>query len=111
VAPPSEIGEQRLTLGTVRREIRRGIPAAAVAEALGAPNIVATDDRGREVWTYDRIATERTFVDESGDAGPVLVGYARNTGMSTVSQRSLTVIVKFDGDAGAGGTLWPPQGS
>ena len=45
VTPPSEIGEKRLTVGTVQREIQKGMAAAAVAEALGAPNIVTTDEQ------------------------------------------------------------------
>ncbi len=95
---PSEIGERRLTVGTVQREIHKGMAAAAVAEALGAPNIVTTDEQGREVWIYDRIATERVYLDESGYVGLVLVGYARQGGAATLSQRTLTVIVKFDGE-------------
>ena len=98
VTPPSEIGEKRLTVGTVQREIQKGMAATAVAEALGAPNIVTTDEQRREVWIYDRIATERAYLDESGYAGLVLVGYARQAGAATVSQRTLTVIVKFDTD-------------
>ena len=61
VTPPSEIGEKRLTVGTVQREIQKGMTAAAVAEVLGAPNIVTTDEQRREVWIYDRIATERAY--------------------------------------------------
>ena len=98
VTPPSEIGEKRLTVGTIQREIQKGMTAAAVAEVLGAPNIVTTDEQRREVWIYDRIATERAYLDESGYAGLVLVGYARQAGAATVSQRTLTVIVKFDAD-------------
>lgn len=98
VTPSSEIGEKRLTVGTVQREIQKGMTAAAVAESLGAPNIVTTDEQRREVWIYDRIATERAYMDESGYAGLVLMGYARQSGAATVSQRTLTVIVKFDAD-------------
>jgi outer membrane protein assembly factor BamE (lipoprotein component of BamABCDE complex) len=98
VTPPSEIGEKRLTVGTVQREIQKGMDATAVAEALGAPNIMTTDDQRREVWIYDRIATEHAYMDESGYAGLVLMGYARQGGAVTVSQRTLTVIVKFDTD-------------
>lgn len=98
VLRPSEIGEQRLTVGTVQREIHKGMPAAGVAEALGAPNIVTTDEQRREVWIYDRIATERVYADEAGYAGLILLGYARQGGAATVSQRTLTVIVKFDAE-------------
>ncbi len=92
--PPGGAEEERLTLGTVQREIRKGMAASQVAEALGAPNIVTTDEQRREVWIYDRVATER--VHELGYAGLVLLGYSRDA--SAVSQRSLTVIVKFDAD-------------
>ena len=93
--PPSSMGgEKNLTLGVVQQEIRKGMPSAAVADALGSPNIVTTDEQGREVWIYDRVATER--VQEVGYAGLILFGYAREAG--AVSQRSLTVIVKFDQD-------------
>ena len=98
VLRPSEVAEQRLTVGTVQREIHKGMAAAGVAEALGAPNIVTTDEQGREVWIYDRIATERAYVDESGYAGLILAGYARQGGASSFTQRTLTVIVKFDGE-------------
>jgi outer membrane protein assembly factor BamE (lipoprotein component of BamABCDE complex) len=98
VLRPSEVAEQRLTVGTVQREIRKGMAASAVAEALGTPNIVTTDEQMREVWIYDRIATERVYADESGYAGLILMGYARQGGVSAVSQRTLTVIVKFDGE-------------
>jgi outer membrane protein assembly factor BamE (lipoprotein component of BamABCDE complex) len=94
VPPESQTGEKNLTLGSVQRAIQKGMLAAAVAEALGSPNIVTTDEQGREVWIYDRIATER--VHESGYAGVILAGYARGT--SVLTQRTLTVIVKFDAD-------------
>jgi outer membrane protein assembly factor BamE (lipoprotein component of BamABCDE complex) len=98
VTPPSEIGAERLTVATVQREIHKGMAAAAVAEALGAPNILTTDEQGREVWIYDRIATERAYLAESGYGGLVLAGYARQGGAATLSQRTLTVIVKFDAE-------------
>jgi outer membrane protein assembly factor BamE (lipoprotein component of BamABCDE complex) len=94
-ASPSPQGrEQRLTLGAVQQEIRKGTSSAAVAEALGSPNIVTTDAQGREVWIYDRIATER--IQEVNFAGLLLIGHSREAG--AVSQQSLTVIVKFDAD-------------
>ncbi len=94
VSPAPQGGEKRLTLGTVQQEIQKGMSNAAVADALGSPDIVTTDEQGREVWIYDRIATER--VQEVGFAGLILIGYGREAG--AVSQRSLTVIVKFDPD-------------
>ena len=42
-----------LTVGKVQREIRVGMTNAEVAEVLGSPNIVSSDDQRREVWVYD----------------------------------------------------------
>lgn len=77
----------RLTVGMVQREIKVGMPSSGVAEVLGSPNIVSTDEHGREVWIYDKTATE---VVVSGSSWLVTAG------ASSKSQRTLTVIVKFD---------------
>jgi outer membrane protein assembly factor BamE (lipoprotein component of BamABCDE complex) len=53
--------ERQMTVGTVQKEIRKGMSAADVAEALGSPNIVTTDSEGREVWIYDR-RLRRSFI-------------------------------------------------
>jgi outer membrane protein assembly factor BamE (lipoprotein component of BamABCDE complex) len=102
---------EKLTVGTVQREIRVGMSGAQVAEALGSPNIVSTDEEGREVWIYDKIATDRVYSESSGGistlilggvAGSGLVGgagaagYRGSSGAVSTSQRTLTVIVKFD---------------
>jgi outer membrane protein assembly factor BamE (lipoprotein component of BamABCDE complex) len=39
----------KMTVGTVQREIKVGMSNAAVAEALGSPNVVTTDEQRREV--------------------------------------------------------------
>ena len=56
----------RLTVGNVQREIRVGMTSADVVEALGSPNIVSTDEKRREVWVYDKIATEHVYSTTSG---------------------------------------------
>ena len=48
----------RLSVGTVQREIHRGMSGADVIAALGSPNVVTTDEGGREVWVYDKFATD-----------------------------------------------------
>ena len=45
----AEIKEDRLTVGRVQGEVKVGMSAAQVAELLGSPNIVTTDDKRREV--------------------------------------------------------------
>lgn len=101
----------KLTVGTVQREIRQGMSGAEVAQALGSPNIVSTDEKGREVWIYDRIATDKVYSSSSGGIralffggaipGPVLGGaasgsYESDAGAASTSQRTFTVIIKFD---------------
>ena len=51
----------RLTVGIVQKEIRLGMAGSQVAEILGSPNIVTTDEQRREVWVYDKIGTEVAY--------------------------------------------------
>lgn len=101
----------RLTVGTVQREIRIGMSGAEVAGALGSPNIVSTDEKGREVWIYDKIATDNVYSTSYGGIGALVFGATGGSGVgagllsgnsnyssgaTSTSQRTLTVIVKFD---------------
>jgi outer membrane protein assembly factor BamE (lipoprotein component of BamABCDE complex) len=102
----------RLTVGKVQREIRVGMTSAQVVEALGSPNVVTTDEERREVWVYDKIATERAYSASSGGVSALILGgyvgssgaggggigpsYSSGAGASSTTQRTLTVIVKFD---------------
>jgi len=85
----------RVTVGTVQREITVGMSAAQVAEKLGSPNVVTTDEERREVWIYDKIATEVLY-SESG-AGLKFLTSGSSGGM-TKTQRTLTIVIKFDQD-------------
>lgn len=98
----------RVTVGTVQKEIRVGMSGAEVAQALGSPNIVSTDDQRREVWIYDKIATDRVYSSSSGGINALFLGFgagaagavggggSASSGASSTSQRTLTVIIKFD---------------
>ncbi len=94
----------KLTVGTVQREIRVGMSGAQVVEALGSPNVVTTDEKGREVWVYDRISTENVYSSSSALILGILTGgtggggglAGTSSGASSSTQKSLTVIVKFD---------------
>lgn len=112
--------ERKLTLGVVQSTVREGIDQAAVATALGSPNIVTTDAAGNETWIYDKISTETSHSGSNraqnfgvgggagagGLAGAVLAlggagaGYSRgandSAGASAQTQRTLTVVIKFD---------------
>ena len=105
-------GANNLTVGTVQREIRVGMSGGEVASVLGAPNIVTTDEERREVWVYDRISTNRAYSTSTGGVsalvlvgalvGDTLVGglgggnYSSSDGASSTTQKTLTVVIKFD---------------
>jgi len=94
-APPNDtLPDRELTTGVVQREIRKGMSAAEVAEALGSPNIVARDKNGRETWIYEKFAREV----RGGDSQYWLVFVWGGSRGSATTQRTLTVIIKFDGD-------------
>lgn len=95
-APPAEQPTDQLTVGTVQRKIEIGMSSADVIAALGSPNIVATDDQRREVWTYDRISTERVTSSESSWFTIILAGTSSDRSSSSSQQRTLTIILRFD---------------
>lgn len=88
----------KITVGTVQKEIKKGMSGAEVAAALGSPNIVSTDEQGREVWIYDKISTDRVQSESSGYGTLILFGYRGSAGSSSTSQQTLTIIIKFDND-------------
>ena len=97
----------RVTVGMVQREIRVGMPTAEVAAILGSPNIVSTDADRNEVWIWDKISSDVSYSRSSGVVAGLVIGSSgggagggsKNAGARSSSQRTLTVIVKFD-DAG-----------
>lgn len=98
--------DENLTVGTVQKEIRIGMPGAEVASVLGSPNIVSTDEDRNEVWIYDKISTQ--YVHSDVQAGVLAIGGGSDAvGGATVSggqrsgatsQRTLTIVIKFDQD-------------
>ncbi len=104
--------EREFTLGVVQKSIYRGMSQASVAQALGSPNIVTRDEVGAETWVYDKIATEASYSSDRGGvsglgaaggvAGSVLIlgglagSYDRAAGAASSTQRTLTVVIKFD---------------
>jgi outer membrane protein assembly factor BamE (lipoprotein component of BamABCDE complex) len=109
-AAVEEPAGERLTVGTVQKEIRVGMSGAEVAAVLGSPNIVSTDEERREVWIYDKIATDAAYSSSSGGIASLILGGSgsvaggvtgnanQSAGASSTSQRTLTVIIKFDND-------------
>ena len=94
----AEIKEDRLTVGRVQGEVKVGMSAAQVAELLGSPNIVTTDDKRREVWIYDKVSTDRVDTASSSYAGLIILGANSSDRASSQRQRTLTIIIKYDED-------------
>ncbi len=95
---------ERITVGAVQKEIKVGTPATQVAQYLGSPNIVTTDEQHRESWIYDKISTEVAYSNSSGGIGGLIVGGSGGgigygsggSGATSKSQRTLTIIIHFD---------------
>ena len=102
----------RISAGKVQREIREGMTGAEVVSVLGSPNMVTTDSERREVWVYDKVATEQVYSASQGGFGSVLGGLVggaagglfggasgnveRGSGAASTSQRTVTIVIKFD---------------
>lgn len=86
----------KLTAGIVQREVYRGMPASDVAAILGSPNIVSLDENKDEVWIYDKISTQVEYSTKGSGVWLLVVGGASESGYARKSQRTLTIIVKFD---------------
>jgi len=86
----------KVTVGVVQREIKVGMSGSAVVEALGSPNIVSTDSERREVWIYDKVSRTTVSAKSRSGATLILVGGSSGASYTSSSQKSLTVIVKFD---------------
>lgn len=71
---------------------------ADVIQSLGSPNIVTKDADGRETWVWDKIATEATRSESSSGVFLILGVVSNRESASSVTQRTLTVVIKFKND-------------
>nr|PZN74195.1 MAG: hypothetical protein DIU57_19500 [Pseudomonadota bacterium] len=89
-----------LTHGNVQMKLQVGVTSQTdVLEAFGAPNITSIDGSGREVWTYQRHATVSQSSSSSGYWTIILAGGGSQASGFEQTQRTMTLIIKFD-DAG-----------
>lgn len=116
---PAPVQEQELTIGTVQKYIHNGMAQDEVALALGSPNIVTQDANGKETWIYDKISSSiiGRNKNESAieNANAIRYGWhalgtfltlglvnrgvrpeLRDVAQVVSSQKTLTIIVKFD---------------
>ena len=92
----SSAREREMTLGIVQKEIRKQMSQDEIASRLGSPNIVTKDSDGKESWIYDKIASEASYSEDQGGIWLLIGGYAKLSGASSKTQKTLTVIIKFD---------------
>lgn len=95
--------KNKITLGVIQKDIKKGMSKTDVLVILGSPNLVSSDG-DKETWVYDKISTEIT--NQQSNLSGVVVGTSGNFigGISgsksdnniSSSQRTLTVILKFD---------------
>jgi outer membrane protein assembly factor BamE (lipoprotein component of BamABCDE complex) len=85
-----------LTVGKVQGEIKIGMSAAEVAGILGSPNIVTTDEKRREVWIYDKVSSSSVDTKNSAYGTLIIFGASTSQNQSNTSQKTLTVIIKYD---------------
>ena len=107
-AAVSNTDKDRISVGTAQREIKVGMSNSDVVEVLGSPNMVTTDDQRRESWIYDKISTEKVYSTSSGGLGLIFGGiggpvggaaggsFSSGAGAASTTQRTLTIIIKFD---------------
>ena len=98
----------RVTVGTVQKDIYIGMTGADVIASIGSPNVVTTNEDRNQVWVYDKFATDVVHSDSRGgvlgiifgpmgSAGGVGIGGGqRSSGAVSTSQRTLTIVLKFD---------------
>ena len=91
-----EGGPSTFTLGTVQSSVQKGMPQDQVVAYLGSPNIVTTDEHGNENWVYDKISSGGARSSSSGGGGLILFGGGRSASAYETSQKTLTVMIKFD---------------
>lgn len=89
--------ERQFTLGVAQREIAQGMSQADVTIALGSPNIVTKDSEGRETWIYDKIATEVRQSSRASGVFLLFLSGCRENSCCSSSQKTLTIVIKFDG--------------
>ena len=118
-APPEPIiievpieKDDKLTLGKVQSQIKKGMNQTEVLEVLGSPNIVTKNSSGNEVWTYDKIGTSQSSSNEASATygksqlgrgfWAFLFGGTTNSVQSSsdrdTESKSLTVIITYNTD-------------
>lgn len=114
LAKPAEAekeSQNTLTHGMVQLTLKVGSTTQLeVLEAFGGPNVTTLDAQGNEVWIYDRQATVSSSGSSGFSIGMLLgvigsdvggaggLGFSSSKSKSSQTQRSMTLIIKFDSE-------------
>jgi len=90
--------EKEITAGLIKKEIRVGLSGADVINALGSPNIITRDSKGKEVWVYDKIYAQAEWTSSSQYGTILILGFFKETRKLKTSQKTLTLIITFDNE-------------
>ena len=88
--------DTNMTLGVAQKNVKIGTPQDQVALALGSPNIVTTDSDGKETWIYDKVSSVTSYNASGFGVGIILAGYGKGKEKAQSSQKTLTIVIKFD---------------
>jgi hypothetical protein len=84
-----------LTPGMAKTKITNGVTTQTeILEVFGAPNIITKNKSGNEVWSYDRVA-----MDKSNKEGYwTILAAGASSGNQTTSTKTFTLMLEFDDD-------------
>ena len=84
-----------LTPGMAKTKITNGVTTQSeILEVFGAPNIITKNKSGNEVWTYDKVAMDKS--NKEGSWTILLAG--ESSGNQTTSTKTFTLMLEFDDD-------------
>ena len=82
-----------LTAGMAKTKIIDGVTTQTeILEAFGSPNIITKNKSGNEVWTYDKVAMEKS--NEEGYWNILVAG--KSGGKQATSSKTFTLMIEFD---------------
>ncbi|WP_265588008.1 hypothetical protein [Sphingomicrobium arenosum] len=94
---PVTAGMNQLTQGNVTMNLRVGqTTQAEVLEVFGAPNITTVNGQGEQVWSYQRHATVSQSESSANGWTVLLAGGSSEAANLARTQRTMTLIIKFD---------------
>lgn len=94
---PVTVRNSELTHGNVQLKLKIGeTTQIQVLEAFGAPNITTVDGANQEVWTYQRQATVSQAASSANYWTIALAGGSSGAAGFEQTQRTMTLIIKFD---------------